>query len=200
MKYLITPTLLNSLYYYLGVDEEWAQNAKDSFLGLLRKEEFKPTPAIQAGVLFEKNCVDYARGFRPDLLDEYWGCVAEIGDELIGAAFQVKVQKEVTVGEHTFLLFGYVDALKGPIASDIKFTGTYEFPKFKDTAQHHIYLECLETVPIFRYLISDGRKVYQEQYTKKDCRQVAEMISEFLYRLKNWDEALELFDKNWRAR
>jgi hypothetical protein len=114
-------------------------------------------------------------------------------------ARQVTVKADVTVDDQDFLLYGKVDHLGGPWATDIKWTDNYEFPKFKDSAQHPLYLHCLPSVPSFRYLIcEDGRRVYEEVYQQGDANAL-DLVRDFMGSLKLWPEAWTEFDAKWRA-
>lgn len=199
MRHLITPTLLNSWAYYMGVDEEWAESARASFLQTLSRDKFEPTEDMEKGNKFERDVFAYVDGFRPELVDDYWSCVADIAQHVHGGVRQHAVKAEIQVGGRAFLLYGKVDHLAGPWATDIKWTGNYDFPKFKATSQHPVYLHCLPAVPFFRYLISDGRRTYEEVYHRKECRPVAEFVAEFMDGLSRWDEARAMFEERWVA-
>jgi len=195
MRYLITPTLINSWLYYMNSEEP----DDASILATIRKVKFEATPAMEAGNKFEADVFAWVDGHRVELMDDYWACVEEVSAEVPGGVRQLKVSKEINVDGQAYLLYGKVDHLAGPVASDVKWTGTYEFPKFKDTAQHPIYLECLETVPMFRYLISDGRRVYEERYLRQECPPASQLVRDMVGHLRQWPEAWKAFDASWRA-
>lgn len=195
MRYLITPTLINSWLYYMNSEEP----DDASILATIRKVKFEATPAMEAGNKFEADVFAWVDGYRVELMDDYWACVEEVAAEVPGGVRQLKVSKEIEVDGQAYLLYGKVDHLAGPVASDVKFTGSYEFPKFKDTAQHPIYLECLDTVPVFRYLISDGRRVYEERYLRQECPPAAQLVRDMVGHLRQWPEAWKAFDAAWRA-
>lgn len=199
MRYLITPTLLNSWAYYMGVDEEWAESARASFLQTLSRDKFEPTEDMEKGNKFERDVFAYVDGYRPEIMDDYWDCVTDLARHVHGGVRQLAVKAEIEVGGQAFLLYGKVDHLAGPWATDLKWTGNYEFPKYKDTAQHSVYLHCLPAVPSFRYLISDGRRTYEEVYQRGECRPVADMVAEFMAGISRWDEAAKMFSEKWRA-
>lgn len=201
MKMLITPTLLNSWDFFLSAPEEWEEKAREEFRAMLRREPFLPTPAIQAGIDFERDVRDVSEGRALNREhDRYSECVEEIAYIVRGGAWQVKVQKTILSGGNLILLYGKVDVLKGPVCYDIKFTGKYEAPKYQKSAQHPIYLECLETVPTFKYLISDGSNVYVEEYQKCDIEPINPTIEDFFSWLRANPEYGELYFKNWEAR
>lgn len=201
MKMLITPSLLNSWDFFLSASGEWEEKAREEFLATLRREPFLPTPAIQAGIDFEAAVKSSSEGgFKPSEDECYDDCVKEIAEIVKGGAWQVKVQKTIRAGNALILLYGKVDVLKGPVCYDIKFTGKYENPKYIRSAQHPLYLECLETVPVFQYLVSDGNNVYIEEYRKIDVPPILPMVVDFLSWMKANPQYGELFYKHWEAK
>lgn len=201
MKMLITPTLLNSWDFFLSAQEEWEEKAREEFRATLRREPFLPTPAIQAGIDFERDVRDVSEGRALNREhDRYSECVEEIADIVRGGAWQVKVQKTILSGGNLILLYGKVDVLKGPVCYDIKFTGEYEAPKYQHSAQHPLYLECLETVPIFQYLVSDGSQVYIEEYRKDSIPPVDPMVADFLSWMGANPTYGEIFRDKWKAK
>lgn len=74
-------------------------------------------------------------------------------------------------------LYGYIDELLPLTCHDIKTTGSYQFPQFKDHAQHLVYTHCLRcegmAVDAFEYdvlQIPKGRgpwEVFSEVYTPR---------------------------------
>jgi len=195
MRYLITPTLLNSWSYYLNSEEP----DDASILATIRKAKMDPTPAMEQGNKFEADVFAWVDGYRCELMNDYWACVEEIAAKVTGGVRQLRVSKEIVVDGQAYLLYGKVDHVAGPRGSDLKWTGNYEFPKFKDTAQHPVYLECLPNVPMFQYLISDGRRVYEERYFRQECPPAAQLVRDMIGHLRQWPEAWTEFDQNWRA-
>lgn len=201
MKMLITPSLLNSWDFFLSASGEWEDKAKEEFSACLRREPFLPTPAIQAGIDFEAAVKAASEGIAKSSGDEaYDDCVDEIAEIVRGGAWQIKVQKTILAGGMIVLLYGKVDVLKGPYCYDIKFTGKYETPKYIRSAQHPLYLECLETVPTFQYLVSDGNNVYIEEYRKIDVPPILPMVEDFLSWMKANPQYGDLFFENWKAK
>lgn len=199
MRYLVTPTLLNSWDYLMKVDDEYGEGARASFLQTLSRDKFEPTEAMDKGNQFEKDVFAYVDGYRPTLVDDYWECVAEIAPKVHGGVRQLAVKSEIVVNGQAYLLYGKVDHLAGPWATDIKWTGTYDFPKFKDTAQHQIYLACLPNVPSFRYLISDGKRTYEEVYQRGECVAPEDLVRDFVVSLSRWPDAFDTFKAKWTA-
>jgi hypothetical protein len=206
MKLLITPTLLNSWQYYLDTENEDSEDtredgAKNDFVSMLQGKKIERTPAMMAGVLFEENILRVMEGEEIEVDDDrYVACVREAADILTGAAYQVKVDKIINVNEYEILLYGRVDFLSGPVAYDVKFTKNYHTGKYFKSAQHPLYLECLEHVPVFKYLASDGNNVYVEEYRKSDIEPIETMVRSFMVWMANQDEFRKYFLENWKAK
>ena len=72
-----------------------------------------------------------------------------------------------------------MDVLKAGIIYDIKRSDTYEVGKYIDSPQHPMYMACVSQAKEFVYLISDGKEVYQERYTRDDIEPITEIIKDF---------------------
>ena len=208
-SYLITPTLLNSFFYFINYDEEAQRDKYESsnfipksneeirqeFLQTLSREKFKPTPRMQDGIDFE----DMIRGDQVILID--WEDGVETIQEIVkDGLWQVTVQKPLTINDTKYLLYGKCDVMKDDIIYDIKFTNSYEVGKFFGSAQHRIYLYC-SGLPQFSYLISNGREYWKEDYSNhsKIEDEIKQMIADFNCYLEQDQEAKALFTEKWRS-
>ena len=100
MRYLITPSLLNSWQYYLNCHEDYEDLAKESFLFNLNRIKSATTEAKQKGINFEnyvKLATEGKKGFIMLEGQQYAECVQEIADIVEGGAWQVKVYKDVVI-------------------------------------------------------------------------------------------------------
>ena len=210
-KHLITPSLLNSLHWYLK--ESFAKTEaeqRQEFLQTLRREKTEPNEAMRLGIEFEEAVLDASksnfdlRNFE-DSIDEdsvfcenkaYDLCVASLSRIVQGGFWQQSVKKDLTVGNHEFLLYGRTDVIKRDTVFDIKFTSNYELGKFQDSSQHLIYLYCSD-LPKFSYLISDGKDWWREDYFNHAGveGEIKSKVSEFLDYLEQDKEAKELYLK-----
>ena len=204
-KYLITPTLLNSFQYYIQDEYKSPADSRADFLRTLSCERFEPNEAMQKGVDFE-NDIKIATEYKY----EYWqdnktveydsviDCLANIVQDGI---WQQTCKKDLTIGNQEFLLYGKCDVVKRDTIYDIKYTSNYEVGKFLDSAQHLIYLYCLD-LPKFQYLVSDGEEYWVEDYYNhvgiED--EIKSKISDFLSYLENDKEAKEMFFTKWGSK
>ena len=204
-KYLITPTLLNSFQYYIQDEYKSPADSRADFLRTLSRERFEPNEAMQKGIDFE-NDIKIATEYKY----EYWqdnktveydsviDCLANIVQDGI---WQQTCKKDLTIGNQEFLLYGKCDVVKRDTIYDIKFTSNYEVGKFLDSAQHLIYLYCLD-LPKFQYLVSDGVEYWVEDYHNHAGieDEIKSKINDFLSYLENDKEAKEMFFTKWGSK
>ena len=202
-KYLITPSLINSYAYY--IQDEWKSPAdsRADFLRTLSREKFEPNEAMAKGIDFEDKILRMATlNLLPaEFDDEQDRIVEEIAKIVKGGIWQESVKKELKIGNQEFLLYGRTDVIKRDTIYDIKFTSNYEVGKFLDSAQHLIYLYCLD-LPKFQYLVSDGEEYWVEDYYNhvgiED--EIKSKINDFLSYLENDKEAKEMFFTKWGSK
>ena len=151
----ISPTLLDSFAYFMANDYP---DAREQMLARIRGTG-ETTPAMQAGIDFEDAVVSCAAGVY-DGEDE---AVIEVASLLKGGLWQQHVSCEIG----KVMLHGYVDAIKGPTAYDIKTTGKYVEGKYLHNNQHRAYLMCLQSQQIerFVYVINCKGAIYHEEYS-----------------------------------
>jgi hypothetical protein len=206
IKYLLTPSLLNSYAYY--IQDEWKSPAdsRADFLKALSREKFEPNEAMQKGIDFEgdvqlaTNELNEINIFHDDY-DERQYIINQIAKIVRGGLWQQSVKKEIKVGNQEFLLYGRTDVIKRDTVYDIKFTSNYELGKFLDSSQHLIYLYC-SGLPNFSYLISDGENWWREDYHNHEQveDQIKSKIADFMSYLENDLEAKEMFINKWGSR
>ena len=204
-KYLITPTLLNSFQYYIQDEYKSPADSRADFLRTLSRERFEPNEAMQKGIDFEndiKKATEYKYEYWQDNktveYDRVIDCLANIVQDGI---WQQTCKKDLTIGNQEFLLYGKCDVVKRDTIYDIKFTSNYEVGKFLDSAQHLIYLYCLD-LPKFQYLVGDGVEYWVEDYHNHAGieNEIKSKISDFLSYLENDKEAKEMFFTKWGSK
>lgn len=228
-KYLITPTLLNSYEYYIQDEFKSLANSRADFLKTLSKEKFEPNQAMQKGIDFENDVLDACNNnlvanylkieprFVELILDngvfltsdmkeravmkQYIHCVENVANIVNSGLWQESVKKDLQIGNQEFLLYGRTDVIKRDTVYDIKYTGIYELGKFLNSAQHLIYLYCTG-LPKFKYLISNGKDFWQEDYLNNGNieNEIKSKINDFLSYLENDSEAKNLFETKWESK
>ena len=203
-KYLITPTLLNSYEYYIQDEFKSPADSRADFLKTLSKEKFEPNKAMQKGIDFENDIKAKCDGYillngkeNPD----YETVCGEITEIVKGGLWQESVKKDLQIGNQEFLLYGRTDVIKRDTVYDIKYTSNYELGKFLNSAQHLIYLYC-SGLPKFKYLISNGKDFWQEDYFNNGNieNEIKSKINNFLSYLENDSEAKNLFETKWESK
>ena len=204
IKYLITPSLINSYQYY--IQDEWKSptDSRADFLRTLSREKFEPNEAMAKGIKFEDDIraiVFDGMQNKGQIIDANGQPHYEIANIVVGGLWQQKVKKDIKVGNQDFLLYGRTDVIKRDTIYDIKFTSKYELGKFLDSSQHLIYLYC-SGLPNFSYLISDGKDWWLEDYHNHAGieDEIKSKISDFLDYLKNDKEAKEMFFSKWESK
>lgn len=227
-RYLITPSLLNSFYFYQNYKGDKENEIRTDFLSALGKKSFEPNAAMQKGIDFEylvqKTCqwdvVDWPRLLASkcqklkslnissieeankfvDKNPEYLECVREMGERVKGGVWQSPLKKEVSFGDRHYLLYGRSDVIKENKIIDIKYTKSYDLGKFQASAQHRIYLECSQ-MPVFEYLITDGRSCWTETYYNHDklILDIQSLVFDFAKYLAFDSQAGKLFYNLWKC-
>lgn len=149
--------------------EDWSE-----FQACLDLAPIPSTPAMQAGIDFENAVREWQRvarcspltnsvvGFPTPATD----CARIVGDAL----YQQRVWREIIIDGQPYIVSGIIDWLGRDKVIDLKYTGWYQggmdFILNKNIG-HLAYTYCTD-IDDFMYLISDGKKVYQEHYHVND--------------------------------
>lgn len=110
--------------------------------------------------------------------------------------------KNVTVNGIDYMLYGIPDFFGGGFIYDIKYKenlGNYNVGHYYDNTQHRMYFEIVHGTDTFVYLISNGKKVYREEYKRDECKPIAETIIEFEHWLKTYD-LWHIYEEKWQTK
>ncbi len=201
-RYLMTHSLLSSWLYAIKEnpyeDMTTERDPMDEFMTVLRREPTPTTEAMQKGIDFE-NLVTAILGGQGDPKNKWYDAAVKVAGIIRGGVLQVRVRKEIQVGDLTLVLYGRLDALKAGGVYDIKFSGSYDRGKYFTSTQHPVYLEIVPEAEHFTYLVSNGSEVWTEQYRREDTPSIFPIISDFL----DWltvHGLLELYKEKWLAK
>lgn len=206
MQYLMTQSLLASWsYVFKAYDPD---EAMADFLRVLNRERGEQTDAMLAGIEFESAVYRFANG-DPRYLETSPSClkwdngIKAVAEHLVGAQFQVRVKRDITVGDMDFLCYGVLDGLKAGVISDVKYKvksfGSVNFAgSYTDSAQHPMYFYLVPEAYEFQYLVSDGQDLYREVYRPDECRFIGDIIAEFIQSITEMG-LLELYKEKWAA-
>jgi len=191
----ISPSLINSLNYALTCDDDKREAAMESFMAALRREKRPTTAAQQSGIAFETMVNRYILSDGTEMPEN---SVARIfGQRLRGASLQVECTKNIEAGGEKYRLKGIMDALRAGIIYDFKYTESYDYGKFADSAQHPAYMELLPEAMRFDYYITDGKYAYLEQYRRGEFTPIHDYIARFRRELRGLGID-DIYIKNWR--
>lgn len=200
-RYLMTHSLLSSWLYAMRdnpcEDATTERNPMEEFMQTLRREPTETTEAMLKGIKFEDLVTDIIAGdyYREDP----WCEAAEkVARRVRGGVLQYKARKQIEVGGLTLVLYGRLDCLKAGEVIDIKFSGSYDRGKYRDSTQHPTYLELIPEAKSFSYIISNGTEVWTETYLREETPSIIPVISDFLDWLATMD-LLDLYKEKWLA-
>lgn len=200
MKYLMTQSLLNSYLYQFNCIDDYTEEAHQSFLNTLNKIYSPPNEAIQRGIDFERLVYEYTdpKNITDISTDEITAAI-NIADYIQGGRFQYIASKTINVNGLDLVLYGRLDALKAGVIYDIKYTSKYNVGKFIDSPQHPMYLELIPEAKEFIYLVSNGKYVWTEKYTKEETPSIYPIIQNFFEYLNNMN-LMQVYKNKWKSR
>lgn len=219
-RYLITQSLLSSWNYMFDCFEGCEEEAREDFIRTLQREKGEQTEAMLKGIAFENLAYSIADGsFRPAYQMSFpcnpnsgepmeskiyppgYQGACKVAEIIKGAPVQVKAQREIVVGDMTFLVYGILDALKAGTIYDVKFKnksfGSLDLAgSYLDSPQHTAYFYLVPEATEFKYLVSDGTDIYIEPYRREDTPFIGDIIYEFIDSLAGWG-LLDLYKEKW---
>jgi len=193
--YRLSASLLDSFDYFLSIeDEEQSIQKRAELIAYLRGEK-TTSEAMQDGLDFEQAVMLCAMGQEPDEKDEKENdCIREIAEQVKGSVYQYHVERQLG----NVILHGYTDFLNRNRVDDLKTTKSYEVGKYRNRSQHRIYLYCLQPEKIldFRYIVTDFRNVYHEDYQWQPSYEddLRTSINRFFEYLENDAEMKQAFE------
>lgn len=203
MRYLITHSLLSSWVWAMKdnpyEDATTETDKTEDFLKSLNREPIKRTPAMQNGIDFEDLVAEITTGKGNPSHKWYEAAKEIVGIVGHNSPLQYRAMKEVTVGKHNLLLYGRLDALRAGVVYDIKFSGSYERGNFVDSTQHPMYMELVPEAKRFDYVVSNGKVVWTESYTRDDTPSINPIIESFLAWLQVHD-LMHIYQEKWQSK
>lgn len=183
-SFLITPSLINSINYYIQNNLE--TNLLSKIISILKREAQPITEQISAGISYEDST--------------YKGCT-NASKYVEGGAYQIAKKKFIEVDGVSYLIYGRIDFLKAGTIYDVKYTSSYTRPKYYHNTQTSIYLYLFDSAIRFTYLIADGYEntIYQETYYRDEVPSVYSIVKDFISLLKKLN-LYNLYLENWRTK
>lgn len=199
-RLLLTPSLYDSWRFFHLLESKPKQELLDTLL----KIKTPPNDKMLAGIDFENAVRDYCEGRLTDLgmFDgTYADCVREVAGEVKGGLWQQSMQINMVIAGNPYLVYGKSDVMRRDWVKDIKFSSSYEVGKYTPSIQHAVYLVG-SGIKKFRYLISDGRSVWMEDYFwEPDMEQLLRgKLATMVESLMADVEFRKAFLKNWKTK
>lgn len=203
-RYLITQSLISSWAYIFNCWDGCEENAMADFMRTLNREDSEPTEAILDGIAFEGEVYKEASGIQRPQHKKWEPGIQQVASCVQGAQYQVRVSRDLTIGDMTFLCYGVLDCLKAGVISDVKFKsksfGSLDLAGYYlDSPQHPMYFYLVPEAYKFRYLVSDGQDLYVEEYRRADCRDIRDIIIEFIQSITDMG-LLTRYKEKWLAK
>lgn len=203
-RYLITQSLISSWQYVFDCHDGCEEDALASFMQTLNREKTEQTDAMLDGIAFENEVYKEASGVQRPCHKSWEPGIQKVAECIRGAQFQVKASRELTVGGITFLCYGILDSLKAGVISDVKYKvksfGSIDLAgSYFDSSQHPMYFYLVPEAYEFRYLVSDGQDLYVEKYHPDECRDIKDIVAEFLDSITSMG-LLPLYKEKWLAK
>ena len=205
MKTKITKTLIESWAYTFDCAEGNEEDAMAEFLSTLKREPHEQNDAMIAGTNFENLVYRMAEGNEGQLNDQENGWkdgARKIADIIAGAQIQVPVSCDLQVAGQDFWIYGICDAVKAGVIYDVKYKTTSlgssdVYGKYLHCSQHPLYLKALPEAMRFDYLVSDGRELYVESYTRELIEPAEVHIRNFWAWLHTKPELMKIYQERW---
>ncbi len=121
-RYLITQSLLSAWSYAHTCYESCADDAYNEFLNALNRIPKETNEDMQNGIDFENEVYKEAAGMPRTPHPDWENGIKAVATRIKGAQTQVRVQRELTVGDKTLLVYGVLDALSAGVIYDVKFS------------------------------------------------------------------------------
>lgn len=221
-QYLMTHSLLSAWLRSMkdnpfeeGDDPE-KETAMEEFMHVLRREKTPTTPAMQSGIDFEDLVTGILTGAAKanyhstskdgaqtlkvfDIAEHPWYEAAQkVATMVQGAQLQYVAKKHVTIAGMDFMLYGRLDAMKEGRIFDIKYSGSYERGKFRDSTQHPMYYSLVPEMMNFTYVVSNGSDVWTEMYWWDEIPRIEPVITDFIQWLMDMN-LMETYKQYWGA-
>ena len=208
-QYLMTHSLLGAWLRSMkdnpfeeGDDPE-KETALEEFMHVLRREKTPATIAMQRGIDFEDLVTSILTDGRrvPYHWEEkhpYYEAACKVANMVRGAKLQYVAQKPIVIDGMELLLYGRLDAMKEGRIFDIKFSGSYERGKYRDSTQHPMYYKLVPEIMNFTYIVSNGTDVWTELYWFDEIPRIEPVITDFLHWLRDMN-LMETYKQYWGA-
>lgn len=166
--YLITADLLNAWVKYIQAEDEYQFYLEGDFVNILNRNK------IQIDT-FPGLVQLYAEG----KIQESEPGVLEIAKMISGGVWDVKGSACRKIAGTEFIIHSRPDVVRGPAVFKIVYCQRYKTGDYFHTADHKLAFACFPGIQGFHYLISAGKNVYTETYSRDGAGGVESIICDF---------------------
>ena len=193
--------------------ETASEEARESFLATLRREQQEQSEEMLRGISFEDAVYAYLNGDTDaparhakiyasrgkEKLEE--SAVKKVAEIMRGGVYQLTAYKDKRIDGIDFVLMAKCDWVRAGVIYDCKRVTNYEPGKYYHSAQHPMYLEVIDSAFKFQYVVCDGEEVYTaDTYKREDIPQsITTIISDFINDMKAMG-LLETYFEFWKSK
>lgn len=199
----ITQSLIGSWDRVFSCYDEQREEYFAEFTDALRRVRKPDTDAQAEGKIFENVVQALAQGRDVDIPKGMDKGARAVADIVRGGCFQVRMQRELTIGGERYLLEGIADVMKAGTIYDIKkkvkkfsSSSVYVAGTWLSSPQHPAYFFLEPNARELIYLCSDGEDLYTERYLPREVVPFPIIAAEFIGSLKALD-LYEEYKKYW---
>ena len=190
-KIRLTQTLISSYEWIFKKDDGY-----DDFLLTLNRQKKPPTEAMLDGQRYESVLNNYLLGAELPIDHEWYSPIVEMAEELWGSQQQVSLFRDLELDGKKFLIHGVLDYLLAGEIFDCKYSKRYSLNKYLNSPQTSFYMYLVPEARRFTYLISDGKYVYRERYSRDIVEPIEPLVKNFI-EFCNKQNLLKILEEHW---
>lgn len=196
MSNLITPTLLDSLDWYMKCPKTWKNKAYTDLYNKLNRI-WTSNVHVEKGTELENEAFKYSNQQKGSKLFQ------QLCKDIQYGIFQHKCKKYIKVNDIEYCLYGKIDVLKPRQIIDIKTTMNYKGENNYLSKWQHKFYCLIKEISIFQYIVVEWTEDYQikeihyvdylAQDFEKLKQNIIEKIIEFIGFLDIYPELKEAY-------
>ena len=190
-KIRLTQPLISSYEWIFKKDDGY-----DDFLLTLNRQKKPPTEAMLDGQRYESVLNNYLLGAELPTNHEWYSPITEMAEELWGSQQQVSLFRDLELDGKKFLIHGVLDYLLAGEIFDCKYSKRYSLNKYLNSPQTSFYMYLVPEARRFTYLISDGKYVYRERYSRDIVEPIEPLVKNFI-EFCNKQNLLKILEEHW---
>ncbi len=194
--YRVYPTLLNEFERF-----KRGKATEADVLNMINHTEKPKTEWMYRGIAFH----EFTSKAFPEIKSnkegfyhyQFWDFPAFIVNEIrairAGGVHESYTERLFDTGNNTTMLFCFADTIKDSIIYDVKLTNWYRGITYLNSFQHKVSLYVIGS-RMFRYLITDLKYIYEEDYNGDFSKSLATKVDELVEFMDHYKTAIT-YDK-----